>query len=481
MRTHVVIRHCGIVLLIISLLLILSAITALLSPSDNSFVPLAVAGLLALICGLLPVLMTKSVDKIQAKEGYTIVLSAWITAWLFGAIPYMIYGGEFSVINALFESMSGFTTTGASILNDIEALPPGLQLWRIASAWIGGIGVVLLISLAIPDDRNGQVILVSSETSSLAREYFKGGKRGFVRIMMLTYTAITLISFICLKMTGMGWFDSLIHAMSACSTCGFSNKNSSIAFFDNPVVEIILIVSMLSGAVNFTLLYSAIIPGRNKRNYILKSEVFRVFMILTFAAVLLITISLKNNHLYATSGQSLRHALFQTVSIATTTGFATADTNIWPSFCIGILIVCSIICGCAGSTSGGIKIDRIVLVGKEIQNKVHQFRDPSLVLRSKFDGRSCRPYEISQAQLFMLMYLVLIFLGAELNIAAGMDLRSGVSAAIACMGNVGPGFGQVGSMSNYADLPTMIKLSSMVLMLAGRLEIYPLILSFRRR
>ena len=158
MRTHVVIRHCGIVLLIISLLLILSAITALLSPSDNSFVPLAVAGLLALICGLLPVLMTKSVDRIQAKEGYTIVLSAWITAWLFGAIPFMIYGGEFSVINALFESMSGFTTTGASILNDIESLPPGLQLWRIASAWIGGIGVVLLISLAIPDEDRKSVV-----------------------------------------------------------------------------------------------------------------------------------------------------------------------------------------------------------------------------------------------------------------------------------------------------------------------------------
>ena len=480
MRTHVVLRHCGIVLLIISFLLIMSAITALIFPSDNSFVPLAVSGLSALVSGLLPVLLTKSVDKIQAKEGYTIVLCAWITAWLFGALPFMIYGGEFSFINALFESMSGFTTTGASILNDIESLPPGLQLWRISSAWIGGIGVVLLITLAIPDDRNGQVILVSSETSSLAREYFKGGKRGFVRIMMLTYTVITLISFLCLKMTGMGWFDALTHAMSACSTCGFSTKNSSIAFFDNPVVETILIASMLSGAVNFTLLYSTIIPGRYKRNYIFKSEVFRVFMILTLMAVLIITFSLKHNHVYETSARSFRHALFQTVSIATTTGFATADTDVWPSFCIGILIVCSIICGCAGSTSGGIKIDRMVLVGKSIRYKLHQFRDPQLVLRSRFDGRFCRPDEISQAQLFILMYLGLIFIGAELNIGAGMDLRSGISAAIACMGNVGPGFGQVGSMNNYADLPTVIKLSSMVLMLAGRLEIYPLILAFRR-
>lgn len=458
----------------------LSAIISLLYPSDNSFIPLAVSGLLALICGLMPVVFTKTVDRIQTREGYTIVLSAWITAWLFGALPFIFYGGEFSAINALFESMSGFTTTGASILNDIESLPPGLQLWRIASAWIGGIGVVLLITLAIPDDRNGQVILVSTETSSLAREYFKGGKRGFVKIMMFTYTAITLISFFCLKMAGMGWFDALTHAMSACSTCGFSTKNSSIAFFDNPIVETILIVSMLSGAINFTLLYSTIIPGRNKRNYILKSEVFRVFMILTAIAVSLITVSLIYNHEYDSNGQSFRHAIFQTVSIATTTGFATADTNVWPSFSIGILIVCSIICGCAGSTSGGIKIDRIVLVGKEIRHTLHQFRDPSLVLRRKFDGRSCRSEEISQAQLFILMYFGFIFLGAVLNSLAGMDLRSGLSASISCMGNVGPGFGQVGSMSNYADLPTAIKLSSMVLMLAGRLEIYPLILAFRR-
>lgn len=480
MRTHVILRHCGIVLIIISFLLILSAIISLLNPSDNSFIPLAVSGVLALICGLLPVVMTKTVDRVQTREGYTIVLSTWITAWLFGALPYIIYGGEFSVINALFESMSGFTTTGASILNDIEALPPGLQLWRISSAWIGGIGVVLLITLAIPDDRNGQVILVSSETSSLAREYFKGGKRGFVRIMMLTYTTITLISFLCLKFAGMGWFDALAHAMSACSTCGFSTKNSSIAFFDNPLVETILIFSMLSGAVNFTLLYSTIIPGRNKRNYILKSEVFRVFIILTAIAVLLVTVSLKINHLYDANGQSFRHAIFQTVSIATTTGFATADTNVWPPFCIGILIVCSIICGCAGSTSGGIKIDRMVIVGKGIRQNIHQFRNPSLVLRSRFDGRFCSPDEINQAQLFILMYIGLIFIGAELNILAGMDLRSGISAAIACMGNVGPGFGMVGSVSNYADLPVTVKLSSMVLMLAGRLEIYPLILAFRR-
>ena len=458
----------------------LSAIISILYPSDNSFIPLAVSGLLALICGLMPVVFTKTVDRIQTREGYTIVLSAWVTAWLFGALPFIFYGGEFSIINALFESMSGFTTTGASILNDIESLPPGLQLWRIASAWIGGIGVVLLITLAIPDDRNGQVILVSTETSSLAREYFKGGKRGFVKIMMFTYTAITLISFFCLKMAGMGWFDALTHAMSACSTCGFSTKNSSIAFFDNPIVETILIVSMLSGAINFTLLYSTIIPGRNKRNYILKSEVFRVFMILTAIAVSLITVSLIYNHEYDSNGQSFRYAIFQTVSIATTTGFATADTNVWPSFSIGILIVCSIICGCAGSTSGGIKIDRIVLVGKEIRHTLHQFRDPSLVLRRKFDGRSCRSEEISQAQLFILMYFGFIFLGAVLNSLAGMDLRSGLSASISCMGNVGPGFGQVGSMSNYANLPTAIKLSSMVLMLAGRLEIYPLILAFRR-
>ena len=481
MRPHVIFRHCGISLLIVSVLILISALIALFEPSDNSFWPLAIGGISALRCGFLAVIYTKPVNYIYPNEGYTIVLMAWITSWLFGAIPYYIYGGEFTSVNSLFESMSGFTTTGASILNDIEALPAGMQFWRIASAWIGGIGVVLLITLAIPDDRNGQVILVSSETSSLAREYFKGGKRGFVRMMLITYTAITLISFFSLKMTGMDWFDALLHAMSACSTCGFSNKNSSIAFFDNPVIETVLILSMLSGAVNFTLLYSTIIPGRRKRYYILKSEVFRVFIILLAIATLFITLSLKANHLCDTTHESFREAVFQTVSIATTTGFATADTNVWPDFCIGILIICSIICGCAGSTSGGIKIDRIVLIGKEVRLNLHQLRHPMLITRNRVEGRLRKPVEINQAAVFILMYFIMIFLGMIINTSGGMDLRSGISAAIACMGNVGPGFGEVSSFGNYSGMPEGVKLTSIVLMLAGRLEIYPLLLAFRRR
>ena len=481
MRPYVVIRHCGISLLIVSALILISALIALFTPSDSSFWPLAIGGILAFICGLLAVIYTKPVNYIYANEGYTIVLMAWVTAWLFGALPYYIYGGEFTFVNSLFESMSGFTTTGASILNNIEALPAGMQFWRIASAWIGGIGVVLLITLAIPDDRNGQVILVSSETSSLAREYFKGGKRGFVKMMLLTYTAITLISFFSLKMAGMDWFDALLHAMSACSTCGFSNKNSSIAFFDNPVIETVLILSMLSGAVNFTLLYSTIIPGRRKRYYILKSEVFRVFIILLTIATLFITVSLRANNLCGTTGESFREAVFQTVSIATTTGFATADTNVWPDFCIGILIICSIICGCAGSTSGGIKIDRIVLIGKEVRLNIHHLLDPLMITRNKVEGRLRKPMEINQAAVFILMYFIMIFLGMVINTGAGMDLRSGISAAIACMGNVGPGFGDVSSFGNYSGMPDGIKLTSILLMLAGRLEIYPMILAFRRR
>ena len=481
MRKHVIVRHCGISLLIISALMFISTVISFFDGSDRSSLALLISTIVTLLTGLLPVIYTKPVNYIYANEGYTIVLLAWIISCLFGALPFLIYGGQFTLVNSLFESVSGFTTTGASILNDIEALPDGIQFWRIASAWIGGIGVVLLITLAIPDDRNGQVILVSSETSSLARGYFQGGKRGFVRMMMLTYTSITLISIISLKLAGMDWFDALLHGMSACSTCGFSNKNSSVAFFDNPIIETVLIVSMLSGAVNFTLLYSTIMPGRRKRYYILKSEVFRVFIMLLAIAIVIMTLNLKAGNIYGSLGESLRQSAFQTVSIATTTGFATADTNVWPVFSIGLLIVCSLICGCAGSTSGGIKIDRIVLVWKGIRQNVHQVRDPFLVTSNRMDGRLRKTGEISQAQLFILMYFGFIFIGAELNVGFGMDLRSGISAAIACMGNVGPGFGEVGSMGNYAALPNTLKLSSMVLMLAGRLEIYPLLLAFRRR
>jgi len=459
----------------------ISTLISLFDGSDSSTLALLISTIVTLISGLISVIYTKPVNYIYANEGYTIVLVSWIVSCLFGALPFLVFGGQFNLVNSLFESVSGFTTTGASILNDIEAIPDGIQFWRIASAWIGGIGVVLLITLAIPDDRNGQVILVSSETSSLARGYFQGGKRAFVRMMMITYTSITLISIVSLKAAGMDWFDALLHGMSACSTCGFSNKNISVAFFDNPIIETVLIFSMLSGAVNFTLLYSTIIPGRRKRYYILKSEVFRVFIMLLSMAIIILVLNLKANNIYSSIGESLRHAIFQTVSISTTTGFATVDTNGWPAFSICILIVCSLICGCAGSTSGGIKIDRIVLVWKSIRQNFLQVRDPFLVTNNRMDGRSRKTGEISQAQLFILMYLGFIFLGAELNVGFGMDLRSGISAAIACMGNVGPGFGEVGSMGNYAALPDTLKISSMVLMLAGRLEIYPLILAFRKR
>jgi len=481
MRTYVIVRHCAISLLIISALMFISAVISFFDLSDRSTLALLISSVITFIFGFIPLLYTKPVNYIYANEGYTIVLMAWIICCLFGALPFCLYGGPFTFVNSLFESVSGFTTTGASILTDIEALPNGIQFWRIASAWIGGIGVVLLITLAIPDDRNGQVILVSSETSSLARGYFKGGKRGFVRMMMLTYASITLISVVMLKLAGMGWFDALLHGMSACSTCGFSNKNSSVAFFDNPIIEAVLIASMLSGAVNFTLLYSTIIPGHNKRYSILKSEVFRTFIILLAIAIAIMALDLNSNNIFGSIGESFRQSAFQTVSIATTTGFATADTNVWPTFSIGLLIVSSLICGCAGSTSGGIKIDRIVLVWKAITHNVHLFRDPNLVIGNKMDGRLRKMGEISQAQLFILMYFGFIFIGAQLNVGFGMDLRSGVSAAIACMGNVGPGFGDVGSFGNYAAMSDTLKLSSMVLMLAGRLEIYPLLLAFRRR
>lgn len=461
--------------------MLISALIALFGPSDNSFKALSISCACSLICGLLSIKYTKPVNYIFTNEGLAIVLLAWITACFFGALPYIIYGGEFTLVNALFESMSGLTTTGASILNSVESLPNGIQFWRISSAWIGGIGVVLLVTLAIPDDPNGQVILVSTETSGLARQYFKGNKRGFVRMMMMTYTSITCISLLGLKISGMGWFDALLHSMSACSTCGFSNKNSSIAYFDSPMIETILIFSMLAGAVNFSLLHSTIIPAKRKKYHLYKSEIFRAFIFFLVLATLIVTINLKTHQTYSTIHESFRQAIFQTVSIATTTGYATVDTDVWPHISIGILIICSIICGCAGSTSGGIKVDRIVMIGKEVQHKIHLFRDPLLVQQSKMDGTIRKPAEIFQVGVFIILYFGLIFIGTEINLCAGMDLRSGVSAAIACIGNVGPGFGEVGSFGNYSSTPDTIKLSSIVLMLAGRLEIFPLFLAFRRR
>ena len=477
-KWNTTIRYIGFSLIGISLLMYLSAFIAFRNNSDDSLNPLLFSAMAATLCGFVAIIRTQPQENMGVEDGYRIVTGCWIAACVFGAIPYLIFGGEFTVVNAFFESVSGFTTTGASILNNIEALPKGLQFWRIASAWIGGIGIVTLVSLVISGQHDRHSVLASAELSDLAKSYYGGRKKHFVYRMIAVYLIITTVSAVALRLTKMPWFDATTLAMSACSTCGFCIKNLSVGFYNNVAVEIILIAAMLMGATNFSLMFSTIWPDKRTRKNLFNTQVIRWFLVLVALAILLVTANLYFSGYCASFPRALRLAAFQVCSLSTTTGFATADTNLWPSGSIGILLLCSLVCGCSGSTSGGIKMDRFVIVIKSLKGLVTSLIGFKNVNRTKLDGQLKTEENITSIIAFMGIYVLIIAIGT-IVFAISMDLKTSLSASIACMGSVGPGFGDVGSLGNYAGLMGFQKVAAMIIMLLGRVEIFPMLIAIR--
>jgi trk system potassium uptake protein TrkH len=461
----------------VAALMAVSWMVACFTPGDDSRTPLFLSALLTGTVGFYPLIFgRKHHHKLTFREGNTIVVGAWLLACLFGMLPFLFFGREFSPVNALFESVSGFTTTGASILNDIEALPRGLQFWRISTAWVGGVGIVTLFSMIITG--SDKTTLSGAEISRVAIDSFAVDRaRTFAGRMLATYVSLTLVTFFALKLTGMGWFDSATNAMSACSTCGFCTRNISIAYYANPAAEVVLTIAMLAAGIHFGILFLAFLRGRPK--YIWKSETIKVFLSLVAIAILVVTADLMVNGHYPSFGEAFRDASFQVASISTTTGFATEDTTAWPPLSMALLIICSLICGCSGSTSGGIKIDRAILAAKGIHRKVLRAVAPNAVKFVRVDGRVRPDGQVNDAYGYIFCYLLIVVVFAAINIAFGQDFTTGVTASIACIGNVGPGFGEVGSMSNYSAIPTVLKVSGMVEMLIGRLEIFPILYLFR--
>lgn len=477
MNWKIITWYTGVSLLLVAALMAVSGIIALFTPGDESRVALFLSAALTGTVGFYPLIFVKRGNhNLTFKEGNSIVVGAWTLACFFGMIPFLLFGREFTVVNALFESVSGFTTTGASILNDIEALPRGMQFWRISTAWVGGIGIVTLFSMLTAGAEKST--LSGAEISSVARDSFSGERNGsFANKMLLTYVTLTLVTFFSLKLTGMDWFDAATNAMSACSTCGFCTRNTSIAFYANPAAEIVLTVAMLAAGVHFGILFIAFLKGRPK--YIWKSEIIKVFLLLVSIAIVIVTVDLLSEGHYTSVWNAIRDASFQVASISTTTGFATQDTTQWPPLCMATLLFCSFICGCSGSTSGGIKIDRAIIAAKGIHRKVKLTVAPNAVYFVRVDGKIKTEEQVSDAYGYIFCYLLIMVFFAAVNIAFGQDFITGVTASIACIGNVGPGFGDIGSMSNYASFPAFLKVTSMMEMMIGRLEIFPVLYLLR--
>ncbi len=441
----------------------------MLNNYDSAFSPLLLSSFMTSLLGIFPLFFVEKVDEVKTKEGYAIVVGSWLVACIVGMFPYLIWGGEFTMINAWFESVSGFTTTGASILNDIEFLPRGLLFWRSSSAWIGGIGVVMFALVILPSMGKSRHMLSNVEMSTIARDNFHYRSKVIFRLLVTIYVGLTIITTIALKYSGMTWFDAANHAMTSCGTCGFSTKNSSVAFWDNGLIEAIMMVAMTLSAIHFGVLYATL---TGKRNNIFRSEVVRTFIIMMLVISVVIAISLVAADVYTNFGEAMRHASFQVVSLSTTSGFATTDTNLWTPLAMVLLIFCSVICGCAGSTSGGMKVDRLLIASKVIRNRMKIQLHPNAVIRTKIGGMVQEESTQNLVMTFIVSYIMLTLIGTIIYTMFGCDLLTGFTASISCLSNVGPGFGEIGSMSNFSELPVVLKLCSTLLMLIGRLEIF---------
>ena len=475
MRFGVISRYIGMVLLLESIFMLIAAAISYGNGVDSGFSPLIISfGITAAISIALILLGARS-KQISSKEGYFIVIGAWLVSCMVGTLPYLFWGGDFNFVNAWFESVSGFTTTGSTILRDIEALPDGLLFWRSSTHWIGGIGVVMFTLTILPSIGSSRMALSSVEISQLAKDNYNYRTKKVIRILLMVYIVMTAAELILLRIAGMNWFDSVNHAFSTIATGGFSTKNLSIGAFDNVWIETVISVFTFLSGVHFGLIFATIIGSSNN---IFRSEVFRYYFISVAIGIALITFNLWSSGTYENFGEALRKGAFQATSIVTTTGFATADTTLWPSFSMAVLFIFTIQCACAGSTSGGLKCDRVLLAFKVIKARIRQQQHPNAVIRIKLNGITQDDSTVNFAMLYIVVFFLLILLGTLINTAGGLDFVTAISASTTCLSNVGPGFGEIGSLNNFFALPDVIKVSSTLLMLLGRLEIFGLIQLF---
>ncbi|MBN1300084.1 MAG: hypothetical protein JW995_02625 [Melioribacteraceae bacterium] len=472
MRFHVVLRYVAFALLLNSFFMGVATTISFFN-NDSAAMPLLYSTLITALFGIFPLIYVPKSGNISNKEGLLVVVISWLSSCLVGSLPYLLWGGVFSFTNAWFESVSGFTTTGSTILVNIEALPDSLLFWRAATHWLGGVGIIIFVLSVLPFMGIAELVLFRSEVSSLAQESFRQRARNAVRILAGVYLGLTILEVIALKLCGMNLFDSIIHSFATIATGGFSNKNSSIAHYNSPVVEIVIMIFMILSGLHFGLLFTAV-TGNIKN--IFNSTITRFYIISMLVGIIITSLNLYGTN-YDSWIDSLRFSSFQLLSLGTSTGFATADSSVWPAFTQLILIFFTFQCACSGSTSGGIKADRIVVLFKSFIRHLKQLMHPNAVIPIRIEGRAVDDKIASRAVSFVIFYIAIVFISTLLLSLLGIDSYSAFTGSAATMGNVGPGFGSVGSVGNYSQIPQLGKWIFSADMLLGRLEIYALFIA----
>ncbi len=469
MRIHVVLRYVSLALLLNAFFMFLSAGLSLIF-HDGAFLPLFYSGLVSALIGVFSLIFVPSTDHITNKEGLSIVVLSWLAACLFGVMPYILWGGPFDFTNAWFESVSGYTTTGSTILIDIEVLPRSLLFWRASTHWIGGIGIIIFVLSILPFIGIAEIVLFKTEVSAVVQQNFHVRARRAIQIRAGVYLGLTALETLALLFCGMSLFDAVTHSFATIATGGFSTRNASIAHYHSAPIEMVVMVFMLLSGINFVLLFAAI-SGKVKNLF--GATVVRYYVFSLLLGVLLATFNLALSQ-DKTFVDALRLASFNILSVGTSTGFATTDTSVWPAFSQLILIFFALQCACSGSTSGGIKVDRIVVVLKAFINQIRLVMHPNAIIPIRVDGKPVKEETALKNVLYVMVYLIIVFFTSLLLAALGVDLLSAFSGVVAAMGNVGPGLSSVGSVGNFAHIPVLGKWILTAVMLLGRLEIYAL-------
>ena len=447
------------------------------------------AGIITVFIGLILFFFNKPKStNIQKKEGYLIVTLGWLTLSFTGMLPYLLSGAIPNITDAFFETISGYSTTGSSILTDIESMPKGILFWRSATHWIGGMGIIVLTIAILPLLGIGGMQLFMAEAPGPSADKLHPRITDTAKRLYLIYVLLTFAEFFLLKVAGMTWFDAINHAMATVSTGGFSTKNNSIAFYNNlPFVQYIIIFFMLIAGTNFVLTYFAL---KGKIQKVFQSEEFKYYLfgIIGVSAIVTILIyfyqdpnlhtTIAHPKVFGEAESAIRHSLFMVTSVITTTGFVTADFTMWSFFVTGIFFALFFTGGSAGSTSGGVKVVRHIVMLKNSFLEFKKALHPNAIIPVRYDGKSISPTIVSNILSFFIIYMLIFMISSVILTFLGLDFMSALGAAASSLGNIGPALGSVSPVDNFSHLSATAKWFCSFLMLIGRLELFTVLILF---
>ena len=474
MNKRLVLRLLGAILLIEALAMAPSLAISLLYGDGDALALLSSMALLAALGFPAWRFAHPREQNLRAREGFLVVALSWVLLSAFGALPFVISGLIPNYIDAFFEAVSGFTTTGATVLGNFEGVPRGVMFWRSFTHWIGGMGVLVLTLALLPQmtGRSSHLVRAESPGPSLSKIVPKMGDTA--KILYLIYGVLTVIELAALIIAGMSPYDAAIHAMGTAGTGGFSNYGSSVGAFDSAVIDAIITFFMVLFGINFALFYRVLVGGWRDA---LRSEELHWYLALFAGSTLFVSLMILPQ--YGTFLNALRYGSFQVATIMSTTGYATADFNLWPQAVKALIVVLMFIGSCAGSTAGGIKVVRVGILCKLGCREVRRTFQPRKVQVVRFEGKGVEENRLTQVSAFFFVDVLLVLAGMFLVSLEGLyDLETNFTAVLTCISNVGPGLGHVGPVENFSGYGPFAKVVLSLLMLAGRLELFPILVLF---